>query len=74
MFFFKVEVNHSFDLERGAYSLVFSNAYLSFFSFSWPICTLSVEISLKGGFPLSRIFYVYTRVKCTCVNKRDAMY
>ena len=68
-FFLKVEVYQSFDLEKGAYSLVFSNAYLSFFSFSWPICTLSVEINLKGGFPLSRIFYVYTRV-----HKIDAMY
>ena len=68
-FFLKVEVYQSFDLEKGAYSLVFSNAYLSFFSFLWPICTLSVEINLKGGFPLSRIFYVYTRV-----HKIDAMY
>ena len=70
----KVEVNQSFDLEKGAYSLVFSNAYLFFLSFSWPICTLSVEIDPKGGFLLSRIFYVYTGVKFTCVNKIDAVY
>ena len=28
----------------------------------------------KGGFPLSRNFYVGTRVKFTCVNKIEAMY
>ena len=72
-FFMKVDVNQSFNLDKGAYFLVFSNAYLSFFSFSWPLCTLSVKIHLKGGFPLSRIFYVYTRVKFTCVHKIDAM-
>ena len=58
----KVEVNQSFDLERGAYSSVFGNAYLSIFSFPWPICTLSVEINLMGGFLLSHIFLrVYAR-------------
>ena len=28
----------------------------------------------KGGFPLSRPFYVRTRVRLTCVNKLEAMY
>ena len=61
-FLLKVEVYQSFDLEKGAYSLVFILAYLSFFSFRWPICTLSVEINLKSGFPLSHIFLrVYAR-------------
>ena len=31
-------------------------------------------INLYGGFPLSRNFYVRTRVKLTCVNKIEAMY
>ena len=31
-------------------------------------------INLQGGFPLSRNFYVRTRVKLTCVNKIEAMY
>ena len=28
----------------------------------------------KGGYPLSRNFYLRTHVNFTCVNKKEAMY
>ena len=57
--------------------------YLSFENLNWMLCIWTTTAAAaattyinrsKGGFPLSRNFYVRTRVQITYLNEMEAMY